>query len=208
MKTFPLPEYHGTRAIAHMTPIQQGIRAFWIALCAFIVLAAIWTLLTIGPASIEEDQPPVSVKAEASGTLNPQQDNPLHGRHVKSVYKILECSDVFHRRPPNLPGVSAGYGQYFLRVDNTKKVGADPEVIGFMELYSARPGSVKPCHEQRDATDCTCDRVANVCYAEPELISYIGVKVGMQHPLFADPYSKMSETTLYSMFKSLCLNGR
>lgn len=152
--------------------------------------------------------PPVSTEVEDSGNvLNPYANNPLHGRHVKSVYKILECGDVFHRRPHGLPNVSMGYGKYFLRIDKTEKVGADPDVIGFMEVYRARPGSVKPCSEQRDETDCVCDKVARVCYAEPEMISFQGIKKGMQHPAFADPYSLVPEDALFAQFKSLCTRG-
>lgn len=149
--------------------------------------------------------PPASTQVEGGGgVLNPYEGNPLHGRHVESSYKIFECSDLFGRRP-NGGRHSLGYGKYFLRVESTLKVGADPEVVQFLEVWKARPGSVKPCSQKRDHSDCVCDQIAGVCYAEPEMIQYKGIKKGMQHEAFADPFSRVSEDSLFADFKSLCL---
>tara|TARA_Y100000310_G_scaffold264612_1_gene275302 strand:- start:8174 stop:8722 length:549 start_codon:yes stop_codon:yes gene_type:complete len=171
------------------------------AASAFLVIAgAFGVFSTAVVVGVEAESSPVPTQVESSENAN-------HGKHKEMDYTDVQCRDLFHQRPHGIPGVSAGYGSFYMRINRTKVVGADSDVIGFLELYGPRPGSVKSCSQKRDWTDCVCDIKTGMCQAEKFMLSYIGIKKGLQHPVFADPYSLISESTLFSMFKSMCLTG-
>ena len=183
--------------------MNNSILVAMMASGTFLIIAAAFGVFSTGVVAVktEVESTPVAAQVVEAG----EGENPNYGKNKDLDYIDLQCWVLFKHRPHGIKNISMGYGHTWLRVNRTKVVGADPNVIAFLELWGSKV--VKPCSEQRDWTDCVCDHKTQVCSSEPIKKMYIGVMKGMQHALYGDPYELVRTSVMYASFEKHCKLG-
>jgi hypothetical protein len=185
---------------------KHALRGVVVAILAYVLLQSQF-LVTKQVIETKEAQASPPAQASVGGhTINPHLNNPNAGVIGELKYRDITCKDKYYEMQHLSP--FAGYGTFFLKQDRTRVVGDDPRTAMKFHIYEARPGSVKPCVEQIDETDCICDVLSGLCSAEATRWGASIIVNDLQDPRMARHRTKRkSLDAVYGQFEVLCRDG-